>query len=383
MVDLTPEARALLETIAGPESAGAYDVIYGGSRFDDFTDHPRQYVTITSGPNKGQKSSAAGKYQFLGSTYDRVAPLAGVNDFTPPSQDKLAWTLADLTYREETGRDLQADLAAGDLSRVAPALRSQWTSMPGGIEQGISGDAFARAYAEALGNAPPQSRDVPRPQARPNTVPRVMMSYAGQTGTGAPRTGLPPVGPTGGPALDAINTIAPQTAMMRPAPSPRGGMWSGFLAPVKTAMAGVTAPVMQAAASPNVQREAIGAMLGTVPGRTVIMKALMNQNIGKAPNVAQGHSGPGTRAMAVTSGGAAPVTLGGGPIMRSATAAPSYDSVLNAGAGSTGFSGGGDPVPHMNSDIYRANAATLGSGGFNRAAIERALSDGKTLYRLA
>lgn len=145
---LTPEQHALLETIAGPESAGNYDIMYGGKRFDDFSDHPRVAVPITRGPNAGKTSSAAGKYQFIGSTWDAYS---NGSDFSPANQDQAAWRLASTEYRNDTGRDLQSDLAAGDLSRVPGSLRNQWTSMPGGIEQGITGDNFQSAYQRNMG----------------------------------------------------------------------------------------------------------------------------------------------------------------------------------------------------------------------------------------
>ena len=333
MAELTPEARALLETIAGPESSGNYDIIYGGGRFTDFADHPRQYVTITSGPNKGQKSSAAGKYQFLGSTWDDISSRYGLNDFSPESQDMAAWALAQEEYKRDTGRDLQADLAAGDLSRVAPSLKNQWTSMPGGIEQGISGSAFSNAYAAALGGA------------------------GGMKGAMvAPATA----------AVRAIDAAAPQVipAVMRGPAKPGGGIWSNIMAPIKTAMAGAGAPLMRAASNPNVQREMVGNMFGTVGGRTAIVRALMSQNIGSAPTVSQGHSGGGTRALAVTGGNAVPVTL-----MRTASRSDSNSDGSNPSG--------------MNKDIYRANAAVLGSGGFTQPNIDRVMASGKTLYKLA
>lgn len=327
MAELSPVARALLETISGPESAGNYDIIYGGSRFNDFSDHPRQFVTIQSGPNKGQKSSAAGKYQFLGSTWDDQARKLGLSDFSPESQDRAAWNLASEEYRRDTGRDLEADLAAGDLSRVAPSLRNQWTSMPGGIEQGITGDAFTSAYQRAL-------------------------SEVGQGSSPAlAYNGLPSVGATGGPALGAINAASPPPA---PAPPSGGGFWSNPIA----SLMNVKLPEFPQI-QPEQKKSLMGMAMGSLPVRSAFTRSLMGQNIGPAPRVSRGHSGPGTRAMAVSSQGSEPVTLSGNPRR------------------------GGSGNAHMNMDVYRSNAAVLGGRGFNQQNINNALAGGRTLMTLA
>lgn len=142
--------RALLDTIAGSESPG-YDVMYGGGKFQDFADHPRQPVPISSGPNAGKKSTAAGRYQFLGSTWDEVKNEAGLPDFSPESQDAGAWHLANKTYKAKTGRDLERDLtnAKGNPNAVAgigKMLSGVWTSLPGGIEPNRATMSFAGRY---------------------------------------------------------------------------------------------------------------------------------------------------------------------------------------------------------------------------------------------
>lgn len=149
--------KALLDTIAGPESSGRYDVIYGGERFTEMKDHPRKSVQIRTGPNAGKTSSAAGRYQFLGSTWDEQAAKLGLKDFSPESQDKAAWNLAAERFKAETGADLEQALMSRDPARLAEigkALAPTWTSLPGGIEQQVNEGAFARAFLQNLTGAP-------------------------------------------------------------------------------------------------------------------------------------------------------------------------------------------------------------------------------------
>lgn len=130
---LSPPMRALLETMIAPgESGGNYNVIYGGKTVDDLSAHPDIAVPITSGPNVGKNSTAAGKYQFIKSTWDEAAKALGLTDFSPASQDKAAAWLAKRTYQQATGRDIESDYASGDPSLregIRQALSSQWEAL--------------------------------------------------------------------------------------------------------------------------------------------------------------------------------------------------------------------------------------------------------------
>lgn len=272
MVDLSPEARALLDTIAGPESAGAYDVIYGGSTFNNYSDHPRQAVRISSGPNAGQTSSAAGRYQFLGSTWDDIAGRYGLNDFSPANQDLGAWALAQEEYQRDTGRSLQADLAAGDLSRVPGSLRNQWTSMPGGIEQGITGNAFSAAYWRNMGL---------NPNAAPPDLNAINMAIPGALGTPQtvgtasrrPQALLPPIGQSGGPGVGTV---------MRPANGATQPRRQGILGAIGTGLGNLAnmagqqaAPIMRAAGDLGQGIMRAANPLGTVAGRTAVIDTML------------------------------------------------------------------------------------------------------------
>ena len=152
-VTMSPEKKALLDTIAEKESNGRYNITYGGGSFSSYADHPRQSFTIRGGPNAGLRTSAAGRYQFLSRTWDAIARKYGLTDFSPANQDKAAWYLAMETYNSRTGRSLEDDLKGGDpatLTNVARVLNSQWTSLPGGIEAGTTNFKFLSSYARNL-----------------------------------------------------------------------------------------------------------------------------------------------------------------------------------------------------------------------------------------
>jgi hypothetical protein len=163
--------------------------------------------------------------------------------------------------------------------------------------------------------------------------------------------GTAPIPPTNIPNVQALAS-APVAA---PTSAPQNSLWSNPLG----ALQGFTAPMGQLVASPQMQQAAIGPLMSTAAGRNLISRQVQGMNIGAAPTVTQGHSGTGTRALAV---GGRP-----GPVM------------LSGGRERTSSSAHGN----MNMDVYRANAATLGGRGFTQDNINKALASGKTLYKLA
>jgi hypothetical protein len=222
----------------------------------------------------------------------------------------------------------------------------------GFLKHELANDPYERRQFNTVKNATTASeaaRLISENYLRPG-IPHMdsRVNYANQVLGYAPSAGLPQVGPTGGPALNAINRAAPTSA-------PQNSLWSNPLG----ALQGFTAPMGQLVASPQMQQAAIGPLMSTAAGRNLISRQVQGMNIGAAPTVTQGHSGTGTRALAV---GGAP-----GPVM------------LSGGRERTSSSAHGN----MNMDVYRANAATLGGRGFTQDNINKALASGKTLYKLA
>lgn len=139
-----PYIRALMRTISASESnvSQPYRVIYGGQTFSDFSHHPDLCVTISWGPNRGNCSTAAGRYQFLSSTWEEMAKRYHPNysgfwfwqsySFEPKYQDAVvhAW-LSDRRYWKA---DIPSLLRQGKLDRVLRLLSSTWTSLGYGIE---------------------------------------------------------------------------------------------------------------------------------------------------------------------------------------------------------------------------------------------------------
>lgn len=116
---LSANARALLDTIAkaeGTAGGDGYRTMFTGRLFGDLSRHPRQLNS-----SNGLSSDAAGRYQFLSTTWDGVAKQLGLTDFSPASQDRAALELV-----RRRGVDPDAPLTKEALGKLAP----EWASLP-------------------------------------------------------------------------------------------------------------------------------------------------------------------------------------------------------------------------------------------------------------
>jgi muramidase (phage lysozyme) len=121
---LSIPAQSFLDSIASAESGGDYNIIVGGQRFEDFTEHPNIVGVVT----KEGPSTAAGKYQITKQTWNYLkSKYSDLSDFSPQNQDKAAYYLAKERYKINTkGRDLETDLEAGNTSYLRNALQNTW-----------------------------------------------------------------------------------------------------------------------------------------------------------------------------------------------------------------------------------------------------------------
>lgn len=123
----TPEQRALLDTLAYAEGTDGrplekqYMVMLGGGLFsvENGWRHPRKII--------GNVSDAAGRYQFLSTTWDMAAKALGLKDFSPENQDRAALFLVD----RRLGGNSAAILKKNGLTKdIVAKLAPEWASLP-------------------------------------------------------------------------------------------------------------------------------------------------------------------------------------------------------------------------------------------------------------
>lgn len=121
--DISVRACALLSTIAYAEGTKErYDIIFSFQTFSSYADHPRR--TICSG---AYCSDAAGRYQFLSTTWDWVSPKLDLPDFSPSSQDLAALWLIE--YRGVS--DIDSIDTYDEFVEAMYDLNLEWASLPG------------------------------------------------------------------------------------------------------------------------------------------------------------------------------------------------------------------------------------------------------------
>jgi muramidase (phage lysozyme) len=166
--DGDPYLRALMRTISVAESNSTrpYSLLYGGEHFGDLTRHPDQCLPILAGPNIGDCTTAAGRYQFITTTWEEKAaqyhPKAGqwfVNhlSFAPEFQDEVVYRW--LSDPQAWEADLSQLLRDGELAKVLEILSPTWTSLGYGIEPNSMTALLPTVYEDLLAEELGQSTE--------------------------------------------------------------------------------------------------------------------------------------------------------------------------------------------------------------------------------
>lgn len=122
---VSAKRKALLDTIAFAEGTrghgqDGYNILYAYRTIDDCNRHPNRVICSGS-----YCSSAAGRYQFLNTTWNGL----GLPNFRPENQTRGAMTL--ISWRKAT---IPADraMSATEFANVMSKISYEWASLPPG-----------------------------------------------------------------------------------------------------------------------------------------------------------------------------------------------------------------------------------------------------------
>ena len=119
---------------------GVYLVMFGGSTFTDTTKHPN-----IANSRWNRTSTAAGAYMFVFGTWKEAVDKKVITDFTPASQDTLAWWKIGR-------RNAQVAVCGGrnTLSDAFSLLSSEWASLPGASQSQVKESEARNKYESYL-----------------------------------------------------------------------------------------------------------------------------------------------------------------------------------------------------------------------------------------
>ena len=125
----------------GTSDDAGYRRMFGGELFASYADHPRKLIV-----KNGYRSTAAGAYQALSSTWDETARIMGLRDFSPSSQDRFG-------VGRIAARGALDDVKAGRFAVAINKVAKEWASLPGSTygQPTISMSVAASVFASSGG----------------------------------------------------------------------------------------------------------------------------------------------------------------------------------------------------------------------------------------
>lgn len=162
-----PNVQKMLRVIGQAEGtvnskyADPYRVGFGGRAIDSLDAHPNILADFTQTDGTKNKTSAAGAYQFLKSTWDEEANELGLKDFSPRSQDIAAIN----RLRKRGALD---DVLNGRMDVAVSKLGNEWASLPSSpYAQPKRSQGFIE---QALNAVIPAAEAAPVPKIDPSKV---------------------------------------------------------------------------------------------------------------------------------------------------------------------------------------------------------------------
>lgn len=119
-----PNVRKYLDFIAQAEGVKhGYNTMFGNERIASLGAHPNVRKEFKQTDGKTNYTTAAGRYQFLNSTWNNLAKQYGFRDFSPQSQDMGAIALI-------AQRGALDDVLNGNWQSAIQKTGKEWASLP-------------------------------------------------------------------------------------------------------------------------------------------------------------------------------------------------------------------------------------------------------------
>lgn len=188
------------------QGGNPYATAFGGGQLPDLRQHPKTLHSFTQTDGTPNKTSAAGAYQFLGSTWDDVSGKLGLPDFGPQSQD-----LAALELMRRNGS--LPHVLAGNFDQAVKKDGKTWASLPsspyaqpkrsqGFVERALNAVVPSAGAADLPTQAGPDAR---------GAFEQAMQQYRAQAGGGQAQ---------GAPSASAAPAMSAQPQQAQPQPAP-------------------------------------------------------------------------------------------------------------------------------------------------------------------
>lgn len=120
-----PNVRRFLDLLAYTEGTqdNGYHTAFGGGRLSSLADHPRYLKSFRQTDGRTNKTSAAGRYQFIRGTWDSLAKQYGFKDFGARNQD-----LGAIALLVQNGA--MPYILKGDINNAVAKAGGTWASLP-------------------------------------------------------------------------------------------------------------------------------------------------------------------------------------------------------------------------------------------------------------